>query len=109
MPVKGKSYYSNGRMIVYAGCSENENKPNFVFLNKINVAKEFYQADLTNKNEPINFPTVYWNYQFQVNKMGQNSLRFTTGDLIGDFELIVQGVSENGVVYGERTIQINKP
>ncbi|PWS29242.1 hypothetical protein DHW03_05325 [Pedobacter yonginense] len=109
MPVKGKSYYSNGRMIVYAGCSENEDKPNFVFLNKINVAKEFYMADLTNKNEPINFPTLYWNYQFQINKAGQNSLKFTTGDLIGDFDLIIQGISENGVVYGEKTIQINKP
>ena len=109
MPIKGKSYFSNGRTVVYAGCSEVESKPNFVVLKNINEPKEFYVSDLTNKNEPINFATVYWNYQFQINKQEKVPLKFTTGDLTGDFSLIIQGISGNGVVYGEKTISIKKP
>ncbi|WP_316844924.1 hypothetical protein [Pedobacter psychrodurus] len=106
MPVKGKSY-ANGRgggSIVYQGCTDQEPKPNITILKGINLPKEFYVADITNKNEPINFATVYWNYQVLVN--GETPLTFNTGDLTGQFKIIVQGVTDGGVVYGEREITV---
>jgi len=106
IPVKGKSY-ANGRgggSIVYQGCTDQEPKPNITVLKGINLPKEFYVSDITNKNEPINFATVYWNYQVLVN--GETPISFNTGDLIGQFKIIVQGVTDGGVVYGEKEITV---
>jgi hypothetical protein len=104
-PVNGKTY-ANGRggTTVYQGCTEQESKPNITILKGINLPKEFYVADITNKNEPINFATVYWNYQVLVN--GETPISFNTGDLTGQFKIIVQGVTDGGVVYGEKEIRV---
>ncbi|WP_421943962.1 hypothetical protein [Pedobacter sp.] len=104
MPVKGKTYPSNGPTIVYPGCLDVEKKPNFLILNSIELPKEFYISDINNKNEPINFATIYWNYQTILNSNTETPLTFTTGDLTGEFRVIVQGVTERGVVYGEKII-----
>ncbi|RNL56093.1 hypothetical protein [Pedobacter jejuensis] len=109
LPVKGKTYPSNGRSIVYQGCLEQPVNPNFLVLRGISLPKEFYVSDITNMNEPINFPTVYWNYQLFMDGKSDTVLKFTTGDLTGPFKIIIQGVSENGVVFGEETIEVKKP
>lgn len=109
MPIKGRSYYSNGRTIVYQGCDEQKSTPNLLILKSISLPKEFYVSDINNKNEPINFSTVYWNYQTFISNTGETLLNFNTGDLTGNFKIIVQGVTENGVIYGEREISIIKP
>ncbi|MFC4196890.1 hypothetical protein [Pedobacter jamesrossensis] len=109
IPVKGKTYPSNGRVVIYQGCIETAVNPNLLMLNGISLPKEFYVSDITNKNEPINFATVYWNYQLFINNKGDTQLKLTTGDLTGAFKIIVQGITENGVVFGEKTIQIKKP
>jgi len=108
MPVKGKSYSSNGRTIVYQGCLENTARPNFLLLNGISYPKAFYMSDIKNKNEPINFATIYWNYQSVIDKNEETSLTFNTGDLTGEFKIIIQGLTEKGPVYGEKTITIKK-
>jgi hypothetical protein len=106
-PVKGKTY-ANGRggTTIYPGCTDQESKPNITILKGINLPKEFYVPDITNKNEPINFATVYWNYQVLVN--GETLLNFNTGDLTGQFKIIVQGVTDGGVVYGEQEITVKR-
>jgi len=106
LPVKGRVYLSNGDRIVYQGCSDAVSQPNFLILNGISYAKDFYVSDIKNKNEPINFATVYWNYQFNIDKKGENPLVFTTGDLTGDFKITIQGISDKGPVYGEKMISI---
>lgn len=104
-PVKGKSYSTGrGGTVVYQGCTDEERKPNIMILKGINLPKEFYESDISNKNEPINFATVYWNYQVLV-KDGA-LITFNTGDLTGQFKIIVQGVTDLGVVYGEKEITI---
>ncbi|KQM69482.1 hypothetical protein ASE74_05705 [Pedobacter sp. Leaf216] len=104
-PVKGKAY-ANGRggTTVYQGCTDQQSKPNITILKGINLPKEFYVADINNKNEPINFATVYWNYQLLVN--GEIPITFNTGDLTGQFKIVVQGVTDGGVVYGEKEILV---
>ncbi|MGN8056427.1 hypothetical protein ACTJKN_09140 [Pedobacter sp. 22163] len=104
-PIRGKAY-ANGRggTTIYQGCTEQEPKPNITILKGINLPKEFYVSDISNKNEPINFATVYWNYQALVND--ETPISFNTGDLTGQFKIIVQGVTDGGVVYGEREITV---
>ena len=63
-------------------------------------------SDINNKKEPINFSTVYWNYQIKTK--GDTSISFTTGDLTGPFKIIVQGVTDGGVVYGEKEIVVKR-
>ncbi|WP_316736858.1 hypothetical protein [Pedobacter aquatilis] len=108
LPIKGKNYPSNGRIVTYAGCMETKVNPNFLVLNSIEMAKEFYVSDIKNINEPINFATIYWNYQIFINSKDKTSLTFTTGDLTGDFRIIIQGVTQNGPIYGEKLISITK-
>jgi len=104
-PVKGEVYVNEiGLAIMYHGCAELESKPNVILLKGINLPKDFYVSDITNKNEPINFSTVYWNYQVMVN--GETPVSFNTGDLTGDFKIVVQGVTNGGVVYGEKEITV---
>ncbi|QDW25546.1 hypothetical protein FFJ24_012280 [Pedobacter sp. KBS0701] len=104
-PVIGKTYSDGkGGEIIYPGCLEAERKPNITILKGINLAKEFYVSDINNKNEPISFSTVYWNYQVMIK--GETSISFNTGDLTGPFKIIVQGVTDGGVVYGEKEIMV---
>lgn len=107
-PVKGKTYRDGraGGSVVYQGCTDDEPKSNLVILKGINLPKEFYISDVLNKNEPINFDTVYWNYQVLIN--GETPLNFNTGDITGKFKIIVQGVTDNGVVYGEQEITVKR-
>ncbi|SDD86132.1 hypothetical protein [Pedobacter soli] len=107
-PMKGEVYKIAGGTgsTVYQGCVGQEHKPNLVILRGINLPKEFYIADINNKNEPINFATVYWNYQVLIN--GETPLKFNTGDITGKFKIIVQGVTDKGVVYGEQEITVNR-
>lgn len=107
-PVKGKTYRDgrSGGSVIYQGCTDDESKSNLVILKGINLPKEFYVSDISNKNEPINFATVYWNYQVLIN--GETPLKFNTGDITGKFKIIVQGVTDNGVVYGEQEITVNR-
>jgi len=97
-----------GGTTVYGGCSADANKPNLFILDGISLPKEFYVADLRNLNEPINFSTIYWNYQTAISKTGDTSLTFTTGDLSGEFKIIIQGITDNGPVYAEKTITVKK-
>jgi len=107
-PVNGKTYRDgrSGGSIIYQGCTDDESKSNLVILKGISLPKEFYVSDITNKNEPINFATVYWNYQVLVN--GETPLSFNTGDITGKFKIIVQGVTDKGVAYGEQEIMVNR-
>jgi len=106
-PVKGEVYVNEiGLAIMYHGCVELESKPNVILLKGINLPKDFYVSDITNKNEPINFSTVYWNYQIKIK--GDTSISFNTGDLTGPFKIIVQGVTDKGAVYGEKEIIVKR-
>ncbi|KLT63653.1 hypothetical protein [Pedobacter sp. BMA] len=109
-PVKGRTYGNGGRggNIVYIGCTGYEPKPNVYVLNGVKLPKEFYISDVTNKNEPINFATVYWNYQTPLTADKPTVIKFNTGDLTGKFKVVVQGVADNGLIYGEKIITVQR-
>lgn len=104
-PIQGNRYNQPGvGSVVYQGCTENDDKPNLRILKGISLAKDFYQSDISDQNEPINFATVYWNYQVAINGKAPAKLLFNTGDLTGKFKIIVQGITSGGVAYGEKEI-----
>ncbi|MCX3266270.1 hypothetical protein OQZ29_16040 [Pedobacter agri] len=107
-PEQGKTYKqaAGSGSITYSGCTDNEDKPNFKILKGIRLAKDFYQPDILNMNEPINFVTIYWNYQVAIKASDHTKVVFNTGDISGRFKIIVQGVTSEGVAYGEKEITI---
>ena len=107
-PVIGQTYGNGGRggSIRYKGCTGYEPKPNVYVLTGVKFPKDFYISDVTNKNEPINFATVYWNYQLPLTVDKPTFIKFNTGDLTGKFRIVVQGVADSGLIYGEKVITV---
>lgn len=102
-PIKGHKY--NGLNVPYAGCvSENENSGIFSF-NFIRYAKEFYENDYKDPQEPAFFSTLYWNYGILLNKKTSN-LSFYTSDIVGKFRVVVQGILNQDVVYAEHYFEV---
>ena len=71
-------------------------------------AREFYAPDYDdnshNKNEPDYRNTLYWNPNL---KNDNNRISFFTCEEIGDYEVIVEGMTERGIpVFGKYRIKV---
>jgi hypothetical protein len=116
LPKKGEKYMTkvNGvpQMIVYHGCviSENEDK-NYVNIKGIYTNREFYGSDYSKVNpmEPEYFSTIYWNHGLKFNSDNEVNLSFYASDITGPFKVIVQGLSDNDVIYSEHNFTVKKP
>ena len=65
----------------------------------IYTTKEFYINEYKDKLEPAFVSTLYWNHGSLLNTRG-NEYTFFTGDITGKFKVIVQGISDNDLLYG---------
>ncbi len=106
-PVKGKLYTRSGTRLVeaYMGC----NVPDlgiFTLISSVHAHKEFYTDDYKDPNEPAFFSTIYWNYGTIVDSKKQTELSFYTSDITGKFKIIVQGITNKDVVYGEHIFEV---
>lgn len=110
-PPKNNSRYrtNDGDFTFYSGCLERKKDPDFSILKGIKLAKEFYKFDISNKEEPINVATIFWDHQRVLDADGKTGLTFNTGDLTGNFKIVVQGITSRGVIYGEKYITIKRP
>lgn len=108
-PERGRTYRqaAGSGSIIYSGCTDDEDKANFKILKGIRLAKDFYQSDISNMNEPIKFATIYWTYQVAI-RASDTKVVFNTGDISGKFKIIVQGITAEGVAYGEKEITIKQ-
>lgn len=53
--------------------------------------------------------TLYWNAQIKTNENGRATVRFSTSDAIGDYEIRVEAVSKNGYMgSGRETLVVEK-
>jgi TonB-dependent SusC/RagA subfamily outer membrane receptor len=59
---------------------------------------------LQNYNKPDKRIAVYWNPNVQTDASGNAKIQFYTSDIGGVFEIIIEGMSENGKI-GTKTIQ----
>ncbi len=97
-PVWGKEYYYLGKRIIYHGGSNEPENPNMIRIGAIHLEKEFYKSDYQNITEDVLESTLYWNYKLPINNGKQETFSFYTGDIIGKFKIVVQGITNSGVV-----------
>lgn len=93
---------------VYQDCSRDHEKatPSLFRLPPIYTKKEFYISDYGRPLEPAYISTLYWNHALILNANQQNSFSFYTGDLTGKFSVIIQGITNDDVVYGNYTFEV---
>lgn len=85
----------------YEGACSTENP--FVFkVSGIYMDREFYgvNADTDNASEPQYLSTLFWRPGIMLNEKGEADFSFLTGDITGDFTIVVQGVGEGDLISG---------
>jgi hypothetical protein len=111
-PIKGNSYmiYPSKRMVPYKGCVGLAVAPGANSLNGVFREKEFYPADYTiiDATEPAYFSTIYWKSTLNIDAKGEASLTFYTSDITGKYRIVVQGLTNEDVVYGESSFMVKK-
>ncbi|KQC00405.1 hypothetical protein AQF98_13065 [Pedobacter sp. Hv1] len=103
-PVKGFSYLTAGVKLVYPGCDEPSST--FFNINPLYLHKEFYINDYKEPQEPAFFSTLYWNYATLLKASTPTELNFYTSDITGKFRIVVQGVSDKGVIYSQKIFEV---
>jgi len=104
---KGNTYYT------YEGCIIHEQQPAGSVIDTISgihYSVEFYPADYSKFNPvaPEYVSTIYWNHLLKLSSATKNTVSFYTSDITGDFKIIVQGITQDDVVYGEKTFIVVK-
>jgi hypothetical protein len=101
VPVKGHRY-AEGR--VYFGCIIYEHKVRSIRnVDGIYTTREFYGVDpkLFDFPDLQQLSTLYWKPGLVINKDGEAECSFYTGDIAGKFRVVVQGVGEKELIYGQ--------
>jgi hypothetical protein len=101
----------NGK--VYTGCKTGSllpRQPNSLSFKGIYAAQEFYPADYSqlNPSQPEYVSTLYWKHQLMLKKGETQEVFFYTSDITGPFKVIVQGITDNDVIYGETLFRVTK-
>jgi len=97
-------------VIVYEGCKIPESRVNEILLDGICISKQFYVEDYSQYSppEPEYLSTIYWKHLCFVNSKKVVSFSFYTSDITGPFKIVVQGITQNDVIYGEKQIDVKK-
>jgi len=109
-PEIGKTYRKqSGGFIVYKGCTTINKGPAAIAFNGINYPKEFYGSDYPTFNppEPEYQSTIYWKHAAFIGSK-ETVFEFYTSDITGNFSIIVQGVSSNGLIYEKKEFLVKK-
>jgi hypothetical protein len=112
-PVVGGFYMVNGVRTSYYGCSElwkGKNKSYEAIIDGIRTPMEFYVEDLSKKevSGPQYLSTIFWKHAIVTDEKGEASVEFYTGDITGRFRIVVQGITDNDVIYGDRFFEVEK-
>ena len=96
------------RDIIYSGCMQMKPNPSMLTIDGICFGKTFYAEDYSQFNppDPDYLSTIYWKHYTLVNSKHDIELSFYTSDITGLFKIIVQGVTTNDVVYGEKELNV---
>lgn len=105
LPVKGQYYIINGVRQAYAGCEKEGDD-----ILQLYTAQDFQgmsAAEISDKTGETYLSTLLWKPQVYVE--GNETFRFFTSDLEGDYRIIVEGITESGeVIYGQKDIKIKR-
>ncbi|MBS1533064.1 MAG: carboxypeptidase-like regulatory domain-containing protein [Bacteroidetes bacterium] len=110
-PEIGKYYIIHGQYTKYLGCVltiDKAKKRVYDSMPGIKYTKEFYGSDYSviNPSQPEYYSTIFWKHLVKVGTSKDVSFNFYTSDITGPFKVIVQGVTGNDVVYGEKEFDI---
>ena len=94
--------------IIYTGCMQMTPNPSMLTIDGICFARTFYAGDYSQFNPPgpDYLSTIYWKHSTLVNSKHDIELSFYTSDINGKYKIIVQGVTTNDVVYGEKEFKV---
>ena len=94
---------------IYTGCVVTNES--LLLFKGVYAAQEFYPPDLSqvSATEPQYLSTLFWKHQLKISTTKDAEFSFYTGDITGSFKIIIQGVTGNDVVYGEKTFNVVKP
>jgi hypothetical protein len=98
-PIKGQAIVGG----VYQGCTSNGQEVLAIY-----TAREFYGLNRNPDGELERqyLSTLFWKPGVTTNEKGDASFSFYTGDITGQFRIIVQGMSGKNVVYGDGEITV---
>lgn len=111
-PVVGEKYYSKYTSIKlnYFGCKEfkNTDTVSFSFLKGINDNREFYRTSGFESRviETDNMTTLYWNPSLFLDSEKEIKLSIPIGTITGKFKIIIQGRTNNDVLFKETFVTI---
>lgn len=109
-PIKGHEYgvleYIGGKWEshkeIYQGCKEPEfMKP----IQGIYTKKEFYINEYKEPAETALISTIYWNHGALIGSKDK-VFEFYTSDITGNFKIIVQGITDNDLLYGQEFFEV---
>lgn len=109
-PILGRRYRYNGmKEYIYPGCLPDKDPVSSI--RGIYVAKQYYGSDysVANPSEPEYISTIFWRNLIKVQSGKDTQMSFYTSDITGRFRIIVQGITSNGVTYGESALTVKKP
>ena len=111
--VHGERYHvAGGPDITYDGCTAGPPSVGAIMLkiDGINYSKDFYGSDYSQFNPPgpDYESTIYWKHLCFVNAKKEVDLSFYTSDITGRFKVIVQGITNSDVIYGEKEFTVKK-
>lgn len=110
-PIVGQVYHShNAGDVVYRGCVV-VSQTSILNVNGISYGQDFYGEDysIINPSQPEYQSTIYWKHACFINSKGETKLSFYTSDITGPFKIIIQGITNNDVIYGEKEFNVKKP
>ena len=112
-PIPGRYYmkrtdlqgsYFKVEQVWYSGClTDSERKA--TAIKGINSGKEYYMTT-TDDSDSDYRSTYYWRSGVHVDTTGQFAFAFKTGEVAGKFLIIIQGISKNGLVNIQETIDL---
>ncbi len=74
-------------------------------LTGVNASREFYR-DSQIAGVPDYQSTLYWKHLTGVSSIKNAELSFNTGDITGNFRIVVQGITTGDVTYGEAAFTV---
>ncbi|TDO24627.1 hypothetical protein [Pedobacter duraquae] len=106
-PVTGKQYRNpqTQSFSIYNGCTIVTKKVKITNLDPIYTQKAYYVNDFADPQESAFVSTIYWDHA-RVVKLQPQEITFFTSDITGKFRVVVQGLSNNDVLYGQYDFEV---
>jgi hypothetical protein len=110
LPKEGETLWQSGSLMIYGGCTTDDFPSGMLAFTGVYAAKEYYGTNhsINNSPEPDYLSTLCWKHSVYINSNNEANISFYTSDITGKFRIVVQGITNEDVVYGEDTFTVQK-